>query len=235
MRTHFSFVALFLLSLSACATPPTPAAKQTELLDAVNAGNIARVKALLRAGANVNKFQPPLQLTPLLVAAESGTADMVALLIAHKADVNAQDRVGETALMKAIAQRNLPMVEMLLDAGADINAKNQRGHTALTNAVLRSEPDILKVLIARGAEVEVVAAMGTTTWSMAEHMREAALKMPERDATHVHGAHGVAHAMRTKDEALAQTEAVLKLLSAAGAKRSQQTVKNFDAMDYHHH
>lgn len=236
MQTHLGFALLLFSSLAVGAATAPSNTNERELLNAVNAGNLTRVEALLKTPVNINNAQPPWQLTPLLVAAENGTVEMVKLLVAHKADVNAQDRDGITALMKAIAQRNLPMVELLLDAGADIDARDRRGHTALTTAVLRSDPDVLKALIARGAEVDVVSAMGTTTWSIAQRMHEAAVAMPAAPTmAHAHGSDQAAHPMRSKSEALAQTEAVLKLLSAAGAKRPQQTVKNFDAMESHHH
>ena len=213
----------------------TVSSADRELLMAVGQGHVARVDTLLKAGANVNTVHPPWHLTPLLAASELNF-DMVKLLVARGAQVNVHDRDGITPLMRAITLRDLRMVRLLLDAGAQINVTDHRGHTALTHAVMRSDAGILKLLIARGAETDVVAAMGTTTWSIAQRMREAALVMPERRQEHAHQHAGQAgHAMRSKTDSLVQTQAVLDVLVEAGAKQRPQQPVAFDAMQYHRH
>ena len=213
----------------------TVSSADRELLMAVGQGHVARVDTLLKAGANVNTVHPPWQLTPLLAASELNF-DMVKLLVARGAQVNVYDRDGITPLMRAITLRDLRMVRLLLDAGAQITVTDHRGHTALTHAVMRSDAGILKLLIARGAETDVVAAMGTTTWSIAQRMREAALVMPERRQEHAHQHAGQAgHAMRSKTDSLIQTQAVLDVLVEAGAKQRPQQPVAFDAMQYHRH
>ncbi len=240
IRLYLSLAALLWLSLP----PPSVAAKianaaidpaDRELLMAVGQGQTARTETLLKAGANVNARHPPLNLSPLLVASELNF-DMVKLLVARGAEVNVSDRDGVTPLMRAVALRDLRMVTLLLDANAQINSKDHRGHTALTHAVLRSDAPILKLLIDRGADVDVVAAMGTTPWSIAQRMREAALTMPEQteEKPHVHMAGQAGHPMRDKKESLIQTQAVLDVLAATGVQRPQQP-RSFDAMSYHRH
>lgn len=224
------------LSLAAANTANDPVSNSDrDFLIAVGQSQVARAEALLKAGANVNIAHPPWQLTPLLVASELNF-DMVKLLVARGAKVNVYDRDGMTPLMRAIVLRDRRMVKLLLDAGAQVNVADHRGHTALTHAVMRSDADILKLLIARGAETDVVAAMGTTTWSLAQRMREAALIMPERPAEHAHHHAGQAgHAMRSKPESLLQTQAVLDVLVKAGVKQRPQQPAVFDAMQYHRH
>ncbi len=211
-----------------------------DLLQAVRAGQTAQVEAMLKRGADINATHPPWQLTPLLVAVEA-SADTTKLLVARGADVNAQDREGITVLMKAVARRDAALVALLLDAGARIDATDRRGHTALTHAVLHADVAMLKLLIARGATIDVVTGMGTTPWSMAQEMHAAATTMrDEAKAPHHHHdqpqpSSPAAHAMRSKQEALAQTQAVLAVLREAGATRPAQSVGSFDAMDHHHH
>ena len=237
MRFFSNIVAILLISLPLTAanltTTPLSAADR-ELIIVVAQSQVARAAALLTAGANVNSAQPPLQLTPLLVASELDF-DMVKLLVERGAEVNVNDRDGITPLMRAITLRDLRMVKLLLDAGAKIDVTDYRGHTALTHAILRSDADILKLLITRGAKTDIVTAMGTTSWSIAQRMREAALVMPERlhDKPHNHGQSG--HAMRSKPESLFQSQAVLDVLVEAKVKQRPQQPVAFDAMKYHRH
>ena len=78
--------------------------------------------------------------------------------------------------------------------------------------------------------------MGTTPWSIAQRMREAALAMPERkeEKSHAHMAGQASHPMRNKKDSLLQTQAVLDVLVATGVQRPQQPA-SFDAMQYHRH
>jgi ankyrin repeat protein len=238
MRLYAGMAVLFWIALPLAAangsTVPVNSADR-ELLVAVSQGQVAYADKLMKAGASVNTPHPPLRLTPLLVASEL-SFDMVKLLVARGAEVNVHDRDGLTPLMKAIVLRDLRMVKLLVSAGAQINATDQRGHTALTHAVLRSDADILKFLIAHGAETDVMSAIGTTTWSIAQNMREAALIMQERpQEPHHHAAGQAGHAMRSKAESLTQTQAVLDVLVQEGVKQRPQQPVAFDAMQHHRH
>ena len=58
--------------------------------------------------------------TPLMEAASAGHTDIVRLLIAHGADVNAQSSSGNTPLMYACAGGHEDVVRVLLEAGAHV-------------------------------------------------------------------------------------------------------------------
>lgn len=238
MRLFAGMAMVFWVAMSGAATnvATAPVSKaDRDLLLAVSQSQVAYAEKLLKAGANVNTVHPPWRLTPLLAASEL-SFDMVKLLVTRGADVNVHDRDGLTPLMRAITLRDLRMATLLVDAGARVNATDQRGHTALTHSVLRSDADILKLLIARGAETDVISAMGTTTWSLAQNMRQAALIMPERpQEPHHHAAGQAGHTMRSKAESLAQTQAVLDVLVQARVKQRPQQAVAFDAMQQHQH
>jgi ankyrin repeat protein len=76
---------------------------------------------------------------------------VVFLLLRHGADVNAQDTVGWTPLMRAAAGWHLEVARLLLAYGADVYRKNDAGETALTWAQLKGATDIVELLIAAGA------------------------------------------------------------------------------------
>ena len=88
----------------------------TPLIVAAKFGNTECVKALLKAGANVNAKCAE-TCTPLIWSADFGHVDVVKALIDYGADLEASDFYGWTLLMKAIWQSPvlgpLPVVEAL--------------------------------------------------------------------------------------------------------------------------
>ena len=79
-----------------------------------------------------------------------------------KADVNARDEVGATALMFAAGYGTAESVKVLLDAGADLNARNEDGWTALMRAAGKGTAESVKVLLDAGADVNAMDEDGWT-------------------------------------------------------------------------
>lgn len=88
---------------------------ETPLMYVAIAGDLARAKALLARGANVDK----LGWTPLHYAASKGRIAMIRLLLAHGAMPNAPSPDGVTPLMMAAHDDSRQAVQLLLAAGAD--------------------------------------------------------------------------------------------------------------------
>ncbi|WP_282796486.1 ankyrin repeat domain-containing protein [Streptomyces sp. CC224B] len=78
------------------------------------------IRIRLRAGAPVNTYREGDEETPLHAAADRGTAEVVALLLAHGADVDAQDEEGHTPLWYAVCNGDEDSVRALIAAGADV-------------------------------------------------------------------------------------------------------------------
>ena len=79
--------------------------------------------------------------TPLHVAARWGREEVVRLLLAAGATVDAKEKEGGlTPLMGAAADGKLRCVQLLLDAGADPLLKNVRGPPAHPTAPPRAAP-----------------------------------------------------------------------------------------------
>lgn len=85
--------------------------------------------------------------TPLMEAASAGHLDIVRLLIAHGADVNAQSTSGNTPLMYACAGGHEDAVETLLEAGANVEDHNENGHTPLMEAASAGHVNVAKVSV----------------------------------------------------------------------------------------
>ena len=71
----------------------------------------------------------------LLYAAQKGHLDCLNELLEAGSDVNAKDKEGNTALIKAVIFCNGAVVDLLLANGAEINTENKKGETALYLAV----------------------------------------------------------------------------------------------------
>ncbi len=80
------------------------------------------VKLLLERGANVNETRAGYGETPLIMAAEKGSADDVKILLERGARINAKSGEGTTALSNAAFEGHYDVVKILLAAGADLDA-----------------------------------------------------------------------------------------------------------------
>jgi uncharacterized protein len=85
-------------------------------------------------------------------AAMQGDPPAVGALIAKKADVNAPQVDGTTALHWAVRANDLEMTELLLGAGAKPSAANQSGATPMLLAAMNGNAAILERLIRAGAD-----------------------------------------------------------------------------------
>lgn len=85
-------------------------------------------------------------------AAMQGDRPAVGALIAKKADVNAPQVDGTTALHWAVRANDLEMTELLLGAGAKPSAANQSGATPMLLAAMNGSAAILERLIRAGAD-----------------------------------------------------------------------------------
>jgi len=98
----------------------------------------------------------------LLQAAQSGDSAAALGLVAGKADVNARQEDGTTALHWAAYHDDLPLLRQLIKAGAKVNVTNDYGSTPLAEAAERADPEALRILLQAGADVESPNAQGQT-------------------------------------------------------------------------
>ena len=126
-----------------------------EIHDAAIDGNLAEVKSLLAENPQlVNAKDDQKSSTPLHKAAANNHKDIVELLIATGAQVNAKDKLGSTALHWAAYNGHKDIVDLLIAGGAQVSAKTtKRNQTPLCWATCRGHKEIVELLIAKGAEV----------------------------------------------------------------------------------
>jgi len=125
----------------------------TPLQWAVYEGDVAEVKRLLSAGADLtlaNKYGA----TPMSLAAEVGNAEILGLLLEAGANADSPNPEGQTALLAVARTGNLKAAQLLLAKGATVDAREKwGGQTALMWASARRHPEMMQLLISKGADV----------------------------------------------------------------------------------
>lgn len=99
--------------------------------------------------------------TPLTYASFQGDVDMVRLLLARGANVNARDVVvNKTSLLKVASvtamgkkEAGVQIAKALLERGADIESADQFGRTPLILACLSGHTDMVHLLLWYGADI----------------------------------------------------------------------------------
>jgi ankyrin repeat protein len=96
---------------------------------------------------------------PEMVAAiKAGNVASVRTLIARKADVNAPEVDGTSALHWAVRAGDVSSTELLIRAGARVDAVNRYGVTPLSLAARNGRGDLIDLLLKSGANVQTAEA-----------------------------------------------------------------------------
>ncbi len=119
----------------------------TPLMAASSYGDLAVVKALVEAGANVSAVNGS-ESTALGFASWPGHLEIVEYLLQNDADNNRG-----MPLQQAASHGNLDVVKALVEAGADLNAIDEDGGTALSWAADPGRFEVIKYLVEHGADV----------------------------------------------------------------------------------
>jgi ankyrin repeat protein len=133
------------------------------ILAAVRDGNVAVINELLGKGIEVDSTDPAGS-TLLMTASSLGKLDAAKTLVAHKANVNARNQYGESALMMAAIRGHRSVVEYLLGSGAEVNPP---GWTPLMFAAVKGHDEIARMLLDKGANVNASSENGTTALMLA--------------------------------------------------------------------
>ena len=96
-----------------------------------------------------------------------GNMEIVRSYLEQRADVNAVDGNGRTALAVASRNGHLDVVRVLLEHGANVNAVDEDGWTALAVACIDGHLDVVRVLLEHGANVNAVDGNGWTALRVA--------------------------------------------------------------------
>lgn len=124
-----------------------------ELKKAVSHGDIDHLSACYYAGYDIdcaNASTP--QKTPLMDAVAKRNVKVVRYLVEElRADTDAQDKWGNTALMRAVSEKNIEIITILLEGSADPDIVNNKGIGALQIAISNELSEVQTLLIKYGA------------------------------------------------------------------------------------
>src|SRR5215472_11857733 len=101
-------------------------------------------------------------------AAREGNKALVRTLLQQKADVNAPQVDGATALHWAVERNDLELTDLLISVGAHVSAANKAGATPLLLATINGNAVIIQRLITAGADPNApLSKSGDTALMMA--------------------------------------------------------------------
>jgi len=126
-------------------------------------GKLEKAKALLKADPDlVSNQESYASQSPLHMAAEYGHKDVTELLLANKANIEAEAYGGWTPLLNAVFGGHKDLVELLVANKANVNVKEEAGRTPLHVAAENGYTDIAALLLASKADVNVKNREGQT-------------------------------------------------------------------------
>jgi len=153
-----------------------PLEDEKKLHEAVTAGDIEAVKALIARGVDINA-KNQFAWTPLYDAVRTDQVEVARLLVAKGARVDAMDQYGGTALFVAAWRGRVDTAQVLIAAGAKVDARNKRGETPIFSAARNrqvegetpifsrapnGQVEVARLLLAKGAKVNATDRTGRT-------------------------------------------------------------------------
>jgi ankyrin repeat protein len=180
MRTVLRSFALFGATLAALGASAPGDVAESPLADAAMKRDTARVRALLKQGADVNAAQGD-GMTALHWAAQHGFAEQARMLVFAGARLDAITRNGSyTPLHLAARNGRAGVVRALAEAGASVTrSTNSGGASPLHLAAQHGDPATVTALLDRGAPVDATEGAWKQTplmWAAA-YNRTAAMKV----------------------------------------------------------
>ena len=133
----------------------------SRLIAAAWANDVPEAEALIVAGADVNAKDETVQ-SAYLVATSEGYAELLALTLAHGADLASLDSYNGTGLIRAAERGHTAVVGTLITSGISLDHVNFPGYVALHEALIYAKPeqvqeyqDTARVLIAAGVDLSI--------------------------------------------------------------------------------
>jgi ankyrin repeat protein len=171
--------------------------------------------------------QAPAWAGMLIEAAKANDSAAALAAIQGKADVNAAESDGTTALHYAVYHDDVALVESLLKAGAKASVANKYGSTPLLEAAVRGDAVVIEKLVKAGAEVNAGNPDGQTPlMTLARTSNIEAAKILISHGANVNAAERWHEQTPLMWAAAESQSAMMKLLLDHGAKPDARSLLN---------
>lgn len=123
--------------------------------------NKTGLRALLRAGADPNRFTPK-GLSPMVLAARAPDPEFLTIMLNGGGNPNLKNPGGEPVLHTAALDERWENIDNLVRHGGDINIVDGGGYTLAMNVAIARKYDRLLAFLEHGADPGPVARNGDT-------------------------------------------------------------------------
>lgn len=131
-----------------------------DIFDAVKRGDVEEVRSYLKNNPDLVFTNGGHGMTPLHLAVASGHLEVMELLLASNANVDATDKFGKTPLDDAAFYGRKDVAEMLIRSNANVNTRERDGSTPLITAAGWGKKDVVELLLNEHAAVNVTNTYG---------------------------------------------------------------------------
>jgi uncharacterized protein len=164
------------------ALPAQRMSDSYEFLKAVREANGNKVTEMLNAPGQtiVNTRSPETGEAALHIVAKRGDATYLRFLVSRGANINIQDRSGNTPLLIAVNGSCSECVDVLMKQRANLNLGNSSGETPLIRAVQLRNLDLARRLLEGGAnpdQRDVLAGMSAREYAVRDGRTPALIKL----------------------------------------------------------
>lgn len=117
------------------------------LREAILSGSPRAARQLLEAGASPDAKSADGEPLVLTAARESGSTEILEILLHRGADIDAASKTNNTAVMVAASSGFLATVKLLVDNGANVNLVDRLGHTVFSYACMCRNERLVDYLV----------------------------------------------------------------------------------------
>jgi ankyrin repeat protein len=124
-----------------------------DLHDAIQKGDVAKIKTLISNNKELINMKSEKGETPLHLAVQNGSQEIVDFLLSQGVDINAKDSEGNTPLITALTLKKTDTAKFLLSKGADVKIKNAQNQPAVILALMNGLNELVVPILDNGQDV----------------------------------------------------------------------------------